>query len=176
MRLTIHTITMRRELLPSVARSVSAAVENAPGVDVRWNVIFNPPTRLPWEEHIRRWDASLRELRDTWFILLSDDNQLHPDAILRWSEIVRENPAARALHVRAQWGPGRVRPAGRDHLKGGHVDGGQVMFDADFYNSFGWSYAEFGYEGHLFDRMCNLNPSAFVFVDELLAYHDRLNW
>lgn len=101
MNLTILTISMRRVPLPRVARSVAAAVENAPGVDVRWNVVFNPPTRLPWAEHIARWNAELRALRATWFLILSDDNELHPHVIRRWAEVIAEKPEARALHPRA---------------------------------------------------------------------------
>lgn len=175
MNFTILTISMRHHFLPSVSRSISEAVI-PDGVDVRWKLKMNPAHKIPWEKHIEIWDSEVRALSGTWFMFLSDDNALHPSLIRRWSELIAQNPNMKALHVRQQHGATQFRPAGIDHLNGGHCDGGQVLFDADFYNSFAWSYAQFGYEGFLFRKMWERNPEAFVFADELLAYHDRLNW
>lgn len=174
MRFTILTIASRPHFLPSVGRSIATAIKPA-DVDVRWLVKFNPEHKLEWSEHIAIWNKTLRELTGTWVILLSDDNLLHPSVIQRWREIIEHSPA-KMLHFRQQFGPCNFRPAGLDHLDGGYCDGGQIVFDADYYNSFGWSYDEFGFEGFLFRRMYESNPAAFYFHDELLTYHDRLLW
>lgn len=180
MRFTIFTLSHRRLLLPSVARSVAEA-EIPSDVEMRWQVRFNPTHRLPPDEHFRRLDAEIRGLKDTWFFQLSDDNLLHRDIVKRWRDVIETHPHIKAIHVRQQFGPKSFRPAGKDHLRGGRCDGGQVIFNADFYNSFGWSYTQFrmpssSWEGDVYMHMRERNPEAFYFLDETLAYHDRLNW
>lgn len=167
---------MRHDQLPAVAPSISAAAAQHDDVVVHWTIRYNPTTKMEWKEHIRRWDIELRALKNTWVLQLADDNLVHPDLVKRWSETVRANPKARVIHVRQQFSPTGFRHASLEFLDGGKCDGGQILFDADFYNSFGWSYDEFGFDGFLFRKMWEKHPDAFVFLDEHLTYHDRLNW
>lgn len=175
MTFTILTISGRPHLLPSVARSIDDSIRPA-GHDVRWVVKLNPLIPLDWKTHIEIWDGELRRLTNTFFILLSDDNALHPLVIQRWAETIALYPDTKAIHVRQQHGPFSFRPAELGHLAGGYCDGGQVIFDADYFNSFGMSYDALGYEGHLFRHFHDTNPSVWKFLDETLAYHDRLKW
>lgn len=179
-RFTIFTLSQRRDFLPSVANSLAAARVPA-DVELRWTVRFNPAHRLPPEEHFRRLDAEIFAMENTWFFQLSDDNLLHPELITRWREILETRPEMRALHVRQQYGPTSFRPANPASLCGGQCDGGQVVFQSEFYKSFRWSYAQFrtptsSWEGEVYRRMRERQPKAFVHHDELLAYHDRLRW
>jgi len=175
MNFTALTISMRHQLIPWVGSSISRAVV-PPDVDLRWTVKLNPPIKLSWSKHIELWDQELQRLSGTWVLLLSDDNAMHPDLLHRWRTVLQHSPGVKALHVRQQFGPQSFRSAGLDHLCGGRCDGGQVIFDADYFNSFGWSYARHQWEGDLFREMHDRNPSAFAFLDETLAYHDRINW
>lgn len=175
MNFTALTISMRHELIPWVGKSVSSL--NVPhDVDFRWVVKMNPPFRIPWNRHIELWDNEIRRIRGSWVILLSDDNAIHPDVVTRCRELVAHSPQLKMIHVRQQHGPCAFRPAGLDHLRGGHCDGGQILFEADYYNSFGWSYGRHQYEGDLFREIHDYDPAAFAFHDETLSYHDRINW
>ena len=175
MNFTILTISMRHDFVATVARSISEAVIPS-DVDVRWHLKMNPPHRIPWERHIEIWDREIRMLKDTWFLIVSDDNILHPKVIQRWRDVIEHQPHIKAMHVRQQYRPDQFRPAGIDHLNGGLCDGGQVLFDADFFNSFGYAYDQFGTEGELFRKMYDARPNEFFFLDEHLAFHDKSFW
>jgi hypothetical protein len=175
LRVTLLTFCSRPQLLPCVAASVTSA-QVPDGVDLRWLVKMNRPERMQFCDHLRIWDDTLRSLSKTWVLILSDDNLLHPEFVSSLVAHVRENPVVKMIHFRQEVNHGHFRAAGLSHLTGGHVDGGQIAFDADYYNSFGWSYSEFGEEGNLFRRIHDADPTVCSFVDKALTYHDRIRW
>lgn len=177
---TIFTLSHTRAFLPSVARSLSEA-DIPSDVELRWVTRFNPTIKLPRDEHFRRLDEEIFRLSGTWVFQLSDDNLLHPSLIRRWRDMIEVHPEMKMLHVRQQFGPGAFRPANHDYLKGGHCDGGQVVFQSEWYKKFGYSYVQFrkpnsSWEGDVYKAMKEKDPTAVQHLDELLAYHDRLRW
>ena len=175
-RVTLLTFCSRPKLLPCVAASVTSA-QVPDGVDLRWLVKMNRPERMQYCDHLRIWDATLRSLSKTWVLILSDDNLLHSDFVSGLASHVKANPAVKLIHFRQEYRENSFRAAALENLVGGRADGGQIAFDADYYNSFCWSYDGFaGGEGNLFRRMHDADPTVCSFVDKTLTYHDRIRW
>jgi hypothetical protein len=101
---------------------------------------------------------------------------MHPMFLQRLEQVINEHPDARAF-VFAQERhdaignlsatPGNVLPY--------HIDGGQVVLHTSIIGRHRWSDNRTG-DAELIQLLYSKHPEKFVFIDELLTYHDRLTW
>lgn len=171
--LTVITPTMRTLRLPTVASSISSALV-PDGWSLRWLVGYNPPWALPWKEHIRRWDALLRSVGSGYWIIVADDNLLDPRLPQAVAEHVNGSQETVNLILFAGRIPsGEVRtPTPESLAAGANFDGGQAVVSAEWWNSLGLSYDQFGLERFLFKHMYETSPDTTVFDHRPLAMYD----
>lgn len=177
MLLTILTPSMRHHQLQWVQESIKQALAHTRGVlTVRHLVQYNPPDRLPYGDHIDRWNDVMTSVQSGWICWLSDDNLMHPKFLARLEDGFEQFPDARAFvfaqerhdHIgNLSATPHAIRPY--------HIDGGQVVLHTSIIDNHRWSARTTGdaeFIGELFEQY----PHEFVFIDDLLTYHDRLTW
>lgn len=117
----------------------------------------------------------LADVREGWVLFVDDDNRLHPDLPARLAGLIAAHPDARAFAFDCAYpefgpegltcAPNKVHPLS--------IDGGQVVFRHD--HGLAWMHGPTA-DGAFFRALYLQDPSAWVFTNELLTYHNHQIW
>lgn len=168
---------MRHERLAAVAASIAAA-KVPDGWTIDWRIRFMPTRVLHESVFSPIRDDLLWGIREGFWHYLSDDNLLHPDMPMKVAEIV-DSRAKRGEPVNCimfgqkhQHGTRNATFQNLEDIQLG-ADGGQFVVSAFFYYANKFKYHGFGLmERELFKHIHNLDPSRFVFCNEVLTFRD----
>lgn len=173
-KITLVAPSMRHERLGAVAMSIAAARVPA-GWTLDWKIRFMPPKILREDIFSPIRDDLLWSIRDGFWYYLSDDNLLHPDLPAKVAEIVESRSEPVNCIMFGQRHERGVRTATFQNLEDRQLgaDGGQFVISGFFYAANKLRYHEFGLEEReLFKHIHNLDPSRFVFCNEVLTFRD----
>ena len=173
MRLTIITCVLRPAMALEAARSVQAAHPHPWELEHRLRYWQGEPDydrrrTGPWVTSI------LREISAGWVLFVDDDNRLHPNLPARLAEVLAANPDARAVAFDCAYpefgGVLTVEPRKVAPLS---IDGAQVAFRHD--HGLDWPDGPTA-DGQFYARLHQRDPGAWVFVNEVLTYHNHQVW
>lgn len=176
MVLTILTPTIRLDGALEAVRSVQAA--HAHPWEIRHVLAYWPSAPVSDHTLLAPWLTSLiASIPGGWLFAVDDDNRMHPELPARLGWLVQEYPDARAFvfdqaYPQKADGVLRARP---QHMHPGSVDGGQVALQATFAQSLPWPARECG-DGEYLSALYRQASHAFVFVNEVLTYHNHQVW
>lgn len=170
--MTLHVVTpsMRHGRLGALAANLGQVSAAGP-LPIDWHVCLMPHWSEEIGARVQRLDATLRSLKSGAWIIVSDDNLLHPSLP---AAVAAHAPGWSVIMFGQRLPNGSVRSGQREQLlhTPHECDGGAFVVDAAFYASAGFGYTQFGYERHLFRNLHALAPSRFRFDPRPLTYHD----
>lgn len=174
---TLHVITAcsRFGFLPALAQNVAALVPQGAGLRVRWHVFFQAGDQPDLVGAVKNNEA-LNMLRDDdWVWILDDDNFVHPRFFGALRVLILNHPDKRAFvfsqNRRDVLGP--LLPAAPQNMKLGRVDTAQVVFQRGLLCGMRFREDTRTPDGFLYEDIYEMDPDAFMFVDEALVNY---NW
>lgn len=155
--------------------------EVSAGIDLV-KVIFPGPF---YQWGVLQRNAALAKVEDGWVVPHDDDNVIHPDFFRRIEKILDANPAAKAVAVsqirwdgmghRALTNGSKIMVASAHNMKVNHVDAAAVLIHKSLVGDDHYDPSKrMGNDGDFISRMYAKAPSAWIFVDEVLAYYNYL--
>jgi len=175
--LTIITPTIRPAGAIEVACSIAQAAPHR--LEIRHIVAHYPyaPDPACGLERAAWATDLLKGVRDGWVLWVDDDNRLHPDLPARLAWLIQNCPDAWAFvfgchYPEAHEGRIIAQPG---IMRAGSVDGGQVVLWWWLAQQQPWPTGECA-DGHYLSGLYRAHREAFVFVPDLLTYHNHQVW
>ena len=138
----------------------------------RISVFFwHQPTPGAWG-HPQR-SAALEYIRDGWVWVLDDDNLCHPEFGRRLARLITEHPDTGAFVFTQERADGRTLHPSAEALRPEGVDTAQYVIRRDVIGPERVLSVPAD-DGGFVQRVYQREPGRFVFVDEVLTYHNRL--
>ena len=164
----------------NVVRELPVAVLEELGTDQRITLAFNRCGKeVRWRGYANANKALLaRRGLHFWYSIVDDDNLLHPQLLARIHAEMHTHPAARGFIV-SQWVGGTdfsgldVRTAMPSNVGVGRIDAAQFVLHSDLMGNRLYPTEHDG-DGRLIAELYHSNPDAFVFIDEVLSYYNKL--
>jgi hypothetical protein len=129
------------------------------------------PTPGAWG-HPQR-SAAIDFISDGWVWTLDDDNLCHPQFAERLHELMAEHPDKQAFVVAQDRADGRTLIPTAETLRPEGVDTAQYIIRRDLIGDERIKPIPAD-DGGFVQRIYESNPSAFVFIEDVLCYHNRL--
>lgn len=172
MLVTIITRIIRPAGAIVAAKSVQAARELAPSVDVRHVLAYwsGPP-----DPHTKIADWLTELIRDCpagWIFGLDDDTIMHPQFLATLERAATDHPDAWAFLFGMdypQFRNGVLRP--QLPPRGGHVDGGQAAIWRDYAVQERWPHGGYG-DGLYLAALYARAPERWVCIADAVTYHN----
>ena len=177
-RLHILMPCARPERLLKILPAYTMGMEQHP-FEVRIHILLQGPDPDP--KGIRKCNEALDEIAGVggWFVTYADDTVQHPSLFRRMGDALVAHPDAVAIVVgqerRDGIGPLDARP---DQVQIGRIDGAQVCWNRDWVRSerYEWEKWEHLCDGEFAVRMFAKAPQRWVFIQERLTNHNKLEW
>jgi len=116
---------------------------------------------------------ALDHISDGWVWTLDDDNLCYPDFGKRLHELLRENPNAGGFIVGQERADGGRLHASPGNVRPGLIDTAQYIMHRHIIGEERIKQVNMD-DGGFAQRVYSSAPESFVFCDELLAWHNRL--
>ena len=137
----------------------------------------DPRDQCPQHAHI---NSVLRSLhgQDFWHYVVDDDNILHPELLARIHEVLEQQPQARAF-IFSQWVGGTdfsgvdVREAKPENVALAKIDQAQYFLHSSLIGHRRYP-TDYRGDGRFIVDVYHAEPSAFVFLPEVLCYYNKL--
>jgi hypothetical protein len=193
--LNIVTAVSRPKNLPAILRSMNGA-EGIANLKVRWLVVYDDPPKKPDQiEVIQSTPSPVEVVPLQWtggpcrlgikqknygidhclpgyYHLLDDDNKMHPAFFKRISEVILENPGKMAFGFnQRRWDQHGDLRATPEKMFPGSMDNSMFVVRTEFIGPKRYDIKHAGCEdGWFFHELYKQDPSAWLFVNEFLAY------
>jgi len=120
-----------------------------------------------------------RRGEDFWHYVLDDDNLMHPDVLRRIDDELRRKPDARGF-IFSQWVGGQdfsglqVRRASPENVAVSKIDQAQYLLHSSLIGDRFYPAHDYFSDGRFIVEIYHSWPEAFVLLDEVLSYYNRL--
>lgn len=195
-RISIVTAVSRPHLLPHVQRSIERSLAGS-GVDLTWILVFDSKIHsegqrvaasakgfrvrpVVWDKGPSKYGIRQKNvgmgLSEGFYHLLDDDNIVHPAFFRRIAEHIRKNPNKKAFAFHQhRWDRFKDLRVTAESMKPGRIDNTMFVVDTGFIGEKRYDPRMGGIEdGYFFSELHQKDPSAWVFIDEFLAYYNYL--
>lgn len=174
-RLHIIMPCARPENVPAILESLLTCEPHP--FELRWHVAMQGPEEDP--KGIRKVNEALDDIQDGWIWCFADDSLVHPRMFRRLGEVIAGCPTARAIVLSEERRDGLgVLHAHPDNMRPFGISGDQYVLHRSLIGQRRYNYRAYGdrCDGMFIARLYQDEKAAFVFVDEVLVWFNRLRW
>jgi len=170
-KLHVLTAVTRPENLPAVQKSIFAANDLAPDVDVEWHRYEDLQKEHVGGQHTK--NIMLSRITDGWVCILDDDTVMHASFLRHIYKAYRKNKFANAFVVSQRRTTNVVLQARPENMILGKVDAGQVLIRRDYIGNAKIPETYAG-DGEWIEFLLHGQPDV-VFLPQVLSLHNVLS-